>query len=350
MCIDGATAEKMKLKRLTAQNIFFLVGFAAVVIMVFAIGLDEIVTNVVKTGWWFLAIIGMWLPIYLINTWAFITIIRDGDPAHKRVPFLQVLKINLSGFAMKAATPLGFVGGDPYKIIEFRALFGVEKATSSVLLYSMTHISAHFLFWALAIIVTAVFLPMPIGLRIFMFISFVVFTGLLLLLWRGYRRGMALKFFNVCCRLPYLKRIVPPFLEKNYDKLQLIDKQITHLYQHRRAAFLKTLGLEFFARICNCLEVYVILITVTSHVTLLESVVIYTFMSLFTNILFFSPMQVGVREGGFLIAFSALSLSSALGIYVSLVTRVRELFWMGVGILLMRVKTTNRASLMVDKE
>ena len=60
----------MKQKRLTAQNIFFLVGFAAVVIMVFAIGLDEIVTNVVKTGWWFLAIIGMWLPIYLINTWA----------------------------------------------------------------------------------------------------------------------------------------------------------------------------------------------------------------------------------------------------------------------------------------
>src|SRR5574344_994754 len=102
----------MKQKRLTAQNIFFLVGFAAVVIMVFAIGLDEIVTNVVKTGSWFLAIIGMWLPIYLINTWAFITIIRDGDPAHKRVPFLHVLKINLSGFALKAATPLGFVGGD----------------------------------------------------------------------------------------------------------------------------------------------------------------------------------------------------------------------------------------------
>ena len=207
-----------------------------------------------------------------------------------------------------------------------------------------------FLFWALAIIVTAVFLPMPLGLRIFMLISFVVFTSLLLLLWRGYRRGMALKFFNVCCKLPYLKRVVPPFLEKNNEKLQLIDKQITHLYQHRRAAFLKTLGLEFFARLCNCLEVYVILLTVTSHVSLLESVVIYTFMSLFTNILFFSPMQVGVREGGFLIAFGALSLSGALGFYVSLVTRVRELFWMIVGILLMRVKAPAREPFMVEKE
>jgi hypothetical protein len=31
-------------------------------------------------------------------------------------------------------------------------------------------------------------------------------------------------------------------------------------------------------------------------------------------------------------------LSGGLGIYVSLVTRVRELFWIGVGILLMKIK------------
>ena len=62
-------------------------------------------------------------------------------------------------------------------------------------------------------------------------------------------------------------------------------------------------------------------------------------MSLFTNILFFSPMQIGTREGGFALALKTLSLPAGLGIYVSLVTRVRELFWIGVGILLMKVKT-----------
>jgi hypothetical protein len=49
-------------------------------------------------------------------------------------------------------------------------------------------------------------------------------------------------------------------------------------------------------------------------------------------------MQIGTREGGFALALRALSLPAGLGIYVSLVTRVRELFWMGVGILLMKVK------------
>src|SRR5574344_1792036 len=184
---------------------------------------------------------------------------------------------------------------------------------------------------------TFAFLPVPLNFRIFLLGSFVFFTALLYLLWRGYRKGMTVRFFHICCKLPYLKRWVLPFFMKYNDKLILIDHQISHLYNKRRKAFLKTLALEFFARVCNCLEVYVILLTVTSEVTLIQSVVIYTFMSLFTNILFFSPMQVGTREGGFLIAFRALSLSGGLGIYVSLVTRVRELFWMGVGILLMKV-------------
>lgn len=338
----------MKAFKLNAQNTFFLIGFLALVIMVWAIGLDEIVSNVVKTGWWFFAIIGMWLPIYLINTLAFVTIVRDEDPANHKVSFLHIFKINLSGFALKAATPLGFLGGDPYKIIEFRALFGVEKATSSVVLYSMTHMTAHFLFWALAILATVVFLPVPLNFRFFLLGSFVFFTALLYLLWRGYRKGLTVRFFHICCKLPYIKRWVMPFLLKYNDKLMLIDHQISHLYNKRRKAFLLTLSLELFARVCNCLEVYVILLTVTSDVTLIQSVVIYTFMSLFTNILFFSPMQVGTREGGFLIAFRALSLSGGLGIYVSLVTRVRELFWMGVGILLMRIKGSTPAKIEVE--
>jgi uncharacterized membrane protein YbhN (UPF0104 family) len=338
----------MKRLKLSSQNIFFLVGFAAVVFMVLSIGLKDIISNVLKTGWWFVLIIGMWLPIYMINTLALFTIIRDKDHRFQQVSYWHVLKINLSGFALKAATPLGFFGGDPYKIIEFKNLFGVEKATSSVVLYSMTHMSAHFLYWVLSILAALFFLPMPPDLRIFLIVSFVLFGTLLILLWLCYKKGLTVQFFHFCARIPYLKRWVSPFLMKYNDKLVLIDFQISHLYNHRRKAFLQTLGLEFFARICNCLEVYLILITISSDVTLIQSIVIYTFMSLFTNILFFSPMQVGTREGGFLLAFKALSLQGGLGIYVSLVTRVRELCWMGIGVLLMKVKGKSSSGQLVN--
>jgi uncharacterized protein (TIRG00374 family) len=310
----------------------------AMVVIAWCIGWDTIVAHVQKTGWWFIAIIGMWLPIYIINTMAFNTIIRDDMPEHRIVPFLHVFKITLSGFALKAATPLGFVGGDPYKIMEFKTMLGVEKATSSVLLYTMTHISAHCIFWALSIVVAALFLPMKLSLSIVLIATFLTFVILLMLLWRAYRRGMAVKAFDFFSRLPLVKKWGAPFKDKYQAQLSMIDGQISHLYGARRKAFFTALSLEVIARICNCLEVYVILKPVNVDVSLIESVVIYSFMSLFTNILFFSPMQIGTREGGFALALRALSLPAGLGIYVSLVTRVRELFWMGVGILLMKVK------------
>ncbi|HEY5500280.1 MAG TPA: lysylphosphatidylglycerol synthase transmembrane domain-containing protein [Bacteroidales bacterium] len=319
------------------RNVFFVLGFLALVMMVWSIGFDVIVDNVVKTKWWFFAIIAMWLPIYVINAIALNVIIRDDNPNNRRVSFWHIFKINVSGFALKAATPLGFLGGDPYKIIELTNLFGVEKATSSVLLYTMTHITAQCIFWALSIVVGALFLPMPLQASIILLVSFIIFLFLLFLLWRGYRRGLTVRLFRMLSGIPYLKRWVIPFCLKYNDNLLKIDLQISHLYNARRRAFFKTLSLELIARICNCLEVYVILKSVNVDVNIVQSVVIYSFMSLFTNILFFSPMQIGTREGGFLLAFKALSLSGGLGIYVSLVTRVRELFWIGIGVLLMKI-------------
>jgi len=38
-------------------------------------------------------------------------------------------------------------------------------------------------------------------------------------------------------------------------------------------------------------------------------------------------------------AFSALALPGSLGIYVSLITRLRELIWIGIGVLLMKIKS-----------
>ncbi|MBB3187238.1 lysylphosphatidylglycerol synthase transmembrane domain-containing protein [Microbacter margulisiae] len=320
-----------------ARNLFFIIGLIALAVMAWAIGFNTIILHIRKTGWWFFAIIGMWLPIYLINTTAFNTIIRDDKPENRKVPFLHVLKITLSGFALKSATPLGFFGGDPYKVMEFKSLLGVEKATSSVVLYTMTHISAHCIFWLLSILVAALFLPMHMMDKIFLLVFFVIFIVILFFLWRGYRKGMALQFFQWVSRVPFLKKWGVPFLEKNQHQLQDIDKQISFLYGSRRRAFFKALSLELLARIGNSLEVFVILCPLSLSISVIQSVVIYSFMSLFSNILFFSPMQIGTREGGFMLAFKALGFHAGLGIYVSLVMRVRELIWIGIGILLMKV-------------
>ena len=61
------------------------------------------------------------------------------------------------------------------------------------------------------------------------------------------------------------------------------------------------------------------------------------FLSLLANLLFFLPMQLGGREGGFALAVGGLSLSGAYGVYAALITRIREMVWIVIGLVLMKV-------------
>ena len=104
----------------------------------------------------------------------------------------------------------------------------------------------------------------------------------------------------------------------------------------------KILGLNFGAddyitKPFNPLE---LMARVKSHMrryTALGSIAEKTVESLYANIFFFSPMQLGAREGGFALSASGLSIPSAFGVYTSLITRVRELIWIVIGVMLMKV-------------
>ena len=69
-----------------------------------------------------------------------------------------------------------------------------------------------------------------------------------------------------------------------------------------------------------------------------HSFLILSFTSLFANLLGFLPLQLGGREGGFALSVSALGMTGALGMFISIICRVRELFWAVIGIALMKVK------------
>ena len=53
-------------------------------------------------------------------------------------------------------------------------------------------------------------------------------------------------------------------------------------------------------------------------------------------------MQLGAREGGFAISTGGLAIQSAFGVYMGLITRIRELVWIIIGILLMKVGNSSK--------
>ena len=320
------------------RNIFLIFGIVAVVIMLctFDMEYDELWSNLKRAGMWLPAVIGLWVFIYLMNAWAWYIIIRDGKKGSP-IPFWKVYKLTISGFALNYATPVGLMGGEPYRIMELTPYVGASKATSSVILYVMMHIFSHFFFWLFSILLYLALYPVDAFLAvIFGLVGFFCSLAIYFFM-KGYKNGMAVRTLRLLGHVPFAKKWARRFAEEKQEALQRVDSQIAELHKQRKTTFYASLGLEFLARIVGCLEVYFILNVLTDDVSFIACILIMAFTSLFANIFFFSPMQLGAREGGFALSASGLSIPSAFGVYTSLITRVRELVWIIIGVLLMKV-------------
>ena len=69
-----------------------------------------------------------------------------------------------------------------------------------------------------------------------------------------------------------------------------------------------------------------------------DALLVLALSSLIGNLLFFLPMQMGAREGSLATIVRILGFGNpSLGLFASFYTRIRELFWIIVGVLLVKV-------------
>ena len=129
------------------RNIFFLFGVIAVVVMFFTldVSLTDLWKCICQARGWIVAVFLLWVPLYLMNALTWRIILKGTGKCV--VPYALLFKLTISGFALNYATPAGLMGGEPYKIMELSPYVGRERATSSVLLFSMMHIFSHFWYW-----------------------------------------------------------------------------------------------------------------------------------------------------------------------------------------------------------
>lgn len=325
------------------HNIFFICGVAAVVLMLLTFDADWTHVREVlsQAGIWFPAIVVLWGLIYLMNACSFGLIINDGTG--RRVPFFKVFQLTVSGYALNYVTPLGLMGGEPYRILELSDYVGGRKATSAVILYSMMHICSHFCFW-LSAVALYVMLHFTVGgaygldvwMSIMLGILTVVFVAVLWLFSLGYRKGFVVKVFGLLSRIPLVRKWAIGYMERHRSDLEEVDSQIAFLHGERRAPFWWSLLLEYAARVVSCLEYWLLIGLFMPGFTFWDSILVMAFSSLFSNLIFFSPMQMGGYEGGMALAAGGVQVPGAYGLYTALVARLRQMVWTLIGIIIMK--------------
>ena len=318
------------------SNGFFIFGMVVLAIMLTQLDFQEVWQGLRHAGYWTLAVVLLWALLYILNTAAWYVIINAGE--RTKLKFWWLYKITVSGFALNYATPGGLVGGEPYRIMALSPHIGTERASSSVILYVMTHIFSHFWFWLLSIFLFLAIHPLNAFMATILSLA-AVFC--LLGLWFfivGYRKGLAVRAMNLLRHIPFVKRWATRFIDRHRQQLDTIDSQIAALHKRNRKSFVTAVALELSCRIISALEIYFILRIVTPQVGFADCVLILAFTSLFANLLFFLPLQLGGREGGFLMSVAGLGMSASDGVFVALIVRLRELLWTGIGLLLIKIE------------
>ena len=292
------------------QNGFFIFGLGLLGIMLTQLDYAEVWRGLQHTGYWFFAVLALWMALYVLNTSAWYIIIKAGQKQdatqkgynNKPINFWWLYKVTVSGFALNYATPGGLMGGEPYRIMSIAPKIGTERASSSVILYAMTHIFSHFWFWLVSIVLFFITQPLTTG-HLTIVLASTVFC--LLGLWFfmvGYQKGLTFRAMRLLSHVPLVKRWALGFIERNKTQLDNIDQQISALHKQSRSTFVSAVLLELGCRIISALEIYFILLVIMPDVNYIQCILILAFTSLFANLLFFIPLQLGGREGGFLMS------------------------------------------------
>lgn len=325
--------------KISYRNIFLLFGLAAIIIMLctFDMTWQEVIVHVRRAGIWFPAVLVLWIFIYLINAWAWYVLIHDGETP--KISFWRVYKLTISGYALNSVTPVGVLGGEPYRIMELTPLVGGTRASSSVILYSMMHIFSHFCFWAFSILIFLIFYAtaMNVGMAL-VIIACSAFCALgFYFFFHGYRDGLALRSLKFFGHWPLIGKSIKQFSEKNEEAIKKVDQQIAQLHAQRRKTFYLSLFLEFIGRVIGCLELLFIMWILTDDVTFVQCILMQAFASLLANLMFFIPMQMGTREGSMALFVNSINMNAALGVLTGLITRLREVIWTAIGLALIKI-------------
>ncbi len=278
------------------------------------------------------------VPYGLVNylgtiSWQFLLPDRENRPSFMRLFFLR-----LAGESLNQLTPTASMGGEPFKVLRLKDS-GVawEEATASVVIQKAIGVLSLVLYIFVGLILSASMLDVsPSRLGIPGLAALVLgIAGLAFLTVQ--RRGpcvLVIRFLESC-------RVCPSKLKAKEQELASLDSSLESFYRKHPTRGLMAFLLFFLSWFCHGTEVYLIFRLLGHPIDWGVAVCVDSLVMLFAALGFMIPASAGVQEGGAILVSLGLNLGATLGGAFAIMRRVREAFWLSLGLLVAFVE--NRA-------
>ena len=321
------------MKNKKTEIAFFLFGLAIFIYLIRRFGIEQVSSDIAGAGWSLLGAVLVWLAIYFLNTlsWKF-ALGSEG----KNISFLHLMMVNVSGFSIDTITPVVALGGEPYKVKALSSSMGTRQALSAVILFRMVHTVGHMLMLLTGIVGGLLVLSLPAALDWMLAIGGGVMAVVLAVMFSGFRDGVFQRLERFVGKLKLLGRF-STVLKAHEHSLHEMDHVVTDAYRNRKGKFYASVFFEYLCRACMGIEVYLILHGAGVDISMMSALFLYVAYSVIINLVFFIPLNLGVREGGLYLGLESLALPPMLGIYLGIVIRIREFIWILIGLLLILV-------------
>ncbi len=314
----------------TARLLAFLLGVAVFAAFVLLNDPKTLLAGLRSAGWVLAILVPLWGVTYICNAIAWQLLTSKGG---ERLPFFRAYTITILSFAINYATPLFSLGGEPLKIALAANWLGQRRAAGSVVAFRLLHGLSHILVFTLALIPAAIVLPHTPAIMIGIGCAFVGFVAAAAFLLSRHREGLFVHLLGLLGRIPLLRRLAVK-LEPKRESLHEMDAHLTAIITSSPKRFYLALAVEMVGRIISMMEFVVILHGMHLGADPIRAFVVGNFSSLVSNLMIFIPYELGSKEGSLYLVFKWLGFEPALGIQASLLSRMREVVWVGIGIVL----------------
>ena len=311
----------MKIIRL----IGIVIGVSIVAYLGHEVGWRSIWTTLGLLEWGYLPVLIYPLTWTLFNTagWRFAL-----HASYANISLGRMAAIRVAGETFNSLLPSGYVGGEPLKAKLLSDFVPGKEAFSSVLIAKAAQSLGLVLYVGLGLTVGQVGgHGAHVGRRAFIALG-VLFSGILIFTLLLTQRS----FSRLGRRLHQLTG--HPWLQKQESRLVELDDSIGAFYREGKMRFLASVFWHLMGWFAGALEVAVVFFLIGHAIDWRQAWFIGAMAQLAAVIGLFVPAGIGLYEGGHYLAASLLGLPPELGLSVSLIRRVREIFWDGIGLFL----------------